>query len=50
MPCCPPGKAGTARELQQLEKDGWNTWNSCKKSLASSVAQRPLCPSGELLA
>lgn len=37
MPCYPPGKLGTARELQQLGKDSWNTWS--KKSLASSVAE-----------
>lgn len=37
MPCYPPSKVGTARELQQLGKDGWNTRS--KRILASSVAE-----------
>lgn len=42
MPCYPPGKAGTPRELPQLGKDGCNTWGSCNRSLASPVAQTPV--------
>lgn len=39
MPCYPPDKGGTARELRQPGKDGCNTWGSCERSLASSVAE-----------